>query len=249
MLRCFVKADQIKDNNITIKGQDVRHIKEVLRKQLNDNIEVGNKETGEIYLCKIQSFESKHVLCDIIKKINDNHESNIYIHVFQGLPKSDKMELIIQKSVELGASEITPVQMKRSVVKIHPKEEMRKIQRWQRIAEAAAKQAKRNKIPIINEIIKAEMICKKCKDYDAILIAYEKEKNNKLKNELEKLNKINKKNKKIAIIIGPEGGFEESEVQYLDQEGGTIITLGNRVLRTETVALNMISNIMYELEG
>lgn len=248
MLRCFVKSDQIKENKVTIKGQDFKHIKEVLRKQPNDNIEIGNKDNGDIYLCKINSFDTKHVLCDIIKKLDENHEPNVYVHIFQGLPKSDKMELIIQKSVELGASEITPVKMKRCIVKINPKEEMKKIQRWQRIAESASKQAKRNKIPIVNEICKTEKICKNCKDYDMILIAYENEKNNKLKNELEKLKKLKKKAKKVAIIIGPEGGFEESEVQYLDQEGGTVVTLGNRILRTETVALNVISNIMYELD-
>ena len=168
--------------------------------------------------------------------------------MFQGLPKADKMELIIQKGVELGVSAITPVAMKRSIVKITAKDEPKKIQRWQKISEVAAKQCGRSIIPKIDNIAKIQDICKIAKDYDIILVAYENEKENKLKYELQKLKEESFGKLKIAIVIGPEGGLEPDDVNYLKENRAKIITLGNRILRTETVALNMISVITYELE-
>ena len=158
------------------------------------------------------------------------------------------MELIIQKSVELGVNNITPVEMKRCVVKLNEKDKVKKIQRWQKISEVAAKQCGRNIIPKINNIIKINEICDIIKDFDVVLVAYENEKENHLKNEIEKLKKLGKEELKIAICIGPEGGFEEKEILDLKENKAQIITLGNRILRTETVALNMLSILMYELE-
>ena len=157
------------------------------------------------------------------------------------------MELIIQKSVELGADEITPVEMKRSVVKIDEKSKQKKIERWQKISEVAAKQSGRDIVPKINNIVNIKNICNLINKYDIVLLAYENEKNNKLKNELTKLK--NKENLKIGVIIGPEGGLEEQEVKILKEAGAKVITLGNRILRTETVALVVTGIIMYELEN
>ena len=156
------------------------------------------------------------------------------------------MELIIQKSIELGANSIIPVSMKRCVVKIEPKDETKKIIRWQKIAESAAKQSGRNSIPEIKKITTIQDITQIINKYDIVLVAYENEKQNTIKNELSKLK--NKQQLKIAVIIGPEGGIEENEVKSLNKSGAKIITLGNRILRTETVALNILSIIMYELE-
>ena len=157
------------------------------------------------------------------------------------------MELIIQKSVELGADEITPVEMKRSVVKIDEKSKQKKIERWQKISEVAAKQSGRDKVPEINNISNIKNICNLIDKYDIVLLAYENEKENTLKSELIKLK--NKNDLKIGVIIGPEGGLEEQEVDLLEKAGAKVVTLGNRILRTETVALVVTGIIMYELEN
>ena len=181
-----------------------------------------------------------------MENLSSNVETDIKVTIFQGLPKADKMEYIIQKSVELGAYDITPVEMKRCIVKLNEKDKEKKIQRWQKIAEVAAKQCKRDIIPKINNITNVKLICNIIQNYDIILVAYEKEKERTLKSELKKIKEYNQKN--IGIIIGPEGGLDEDDVKLLEESGAKVITLGNRILRTETVALNVLSNIMYELE-
>ena len=180
-----------------------------------------------------------------MENLRSNVETDIKVTIFQGLPKADKMEYIIQKSVELGAYDITPVEMKRCIVKLNEKDKEKKIQRWQKIAEVAAKQCKRDIIPKINNITNVKLICNIIQNYDIILVAYEKEKERTLKSELKKVKEYNQKN--IGIIIGPEGGLDEDDVKLLEESGAKVITLGNRILRTETVALNVLSNIMYEL--
>ena len=170
----------------------------------------------------------------------------------QGLPKADKMELIIQKSVELGVNNIIPIEMKRCVVKLKDKDKIKKIERWQKISVVAAKQSGRNIIPEINQVENLKNICETFENYDIVLLAYENEKENTIKNELKQLKEKNQnKNEdvKIAILIGPEGGITEEEVEIAKKKGAKIITLGKRILRTETVALNVLSIIMYELEN
>lgn len=248
MSKFFVKSSQIDKNKILILGEDVNHIKNVLRKSVGDSFEVCNQEDRQNYLVEIVKLHNDKIECNILEKLENKTESNLFIHVFQGLPKADKMELIIQKSVELGVSQITPVAMKRSIVKILPKDESKKIQRWQKISEVAAKQCGRSIIPKIDNIAKIQDICKMTNDYDIILVAYEIEKENKLKYELQKLKEVSSGQLKLAIVIGPEGGLEAEDVNFLKQHGAKIITLGNRILRTETVALSMISVITYELE-
>lgn len=248
MPRFFVKTEQIKDNEIVIIGEDVKHIKNVLRKQIGDNIEICNQENGNIYKCEISKIEEHEIRNNIIEEITGN-EDKIKVDIYQGLPKADKMELIIQKSIELGANAIIPVEMKRCVVKLDSKTENKKIERWQKIAESAAKQSGRSTVPEIHQMIKIEDIVKLKNEYDSIIVCYENEKQNYIKNELLKLKKLNKQEMHIAIVIGPEGGLEEKDVGYLKQNGAVIVTLGNRILRTETVALNLLSIIMYELEN
>lgn len=248
MPKFFVSTNQIKDSNIYIEKEDVNHIKNVLRAKIDDEIEICDFNTSKNYICKIEKIEEKKIDCKIIKEINSNNiESKIKVTIFQGLPKADKMELVIQKSVELGVYDITPVKMKRCVVKLDEKDKIKKIERWQKISEVASKQSGRNIIPKINNIQNIDEICKNIKDYDLLLIAYEKEKENFLKAELKKLTNI-KDNIKIGVVIGPEGGIDEEEIQKFKENGAKIITLGNRILRTETVALNILSIIMYELE-
>ena len=245
MPKFFVKDNQIEQEKITIVGEDVNHIKNVLRLKIDDDIEVCNVDTSKNYICEIEKINNDNIECIILNEKNSEAESNIEIHIFQGLPKADKMELIIQKSIELGAKEFVPVEMERCVVKLDSKAASKKIERWQKISEVAAKQSGRDIIPKINEIKNIKKICEIITDYDIVLLAYEGEKENYLKAELEKFK--DEKNLKIGIIIGPEGGITIEEVNYLRESGAKAITLGNRILRTETVALALTSIIMYEL--
>ena len=249
MPKFFVTTDQIKEETISIQNEDVNHIKNVLRAKINDKIDICDYNTSKNYICEIVKIEDKKIECKIIKKVESNVESKIKVSIFQGLPKADKMELVIQKSVELGAFDITPIEMKRCVVKLNEKDKTRKIQRWQKISETAGKQSGRDIIPQINNIINVKKLCEKLGEYDLILVAYENEKENTLKQELKKIKNIKKEEIKIAIIIGPEGGIDNEEIEQFKSCDAKIITLGNRVLRTETVALNMLSIIMYELDS
>lgn len=248
MPRFFIKGKQIKEKTIEILDENVKHIKNVLRKKVGDQLEICNQENGKNYKCQIVKLGEESIIAEILEEI-EFVESKIKVDIYQGLPKADKMELIIQKSVELGVNAIIPVAMKRCVVKIAPKDENKKIERWQKIAESAAKQSGRNIIPKIRKIATIQEIINQKQEYDTIIVAYESEKEYTLKQELIKLKENLSKELKIAIVIGPEGGLEEEDVKKLKENNAKIVTLGNRILRTETVALNMLSIIMYELES
>ena len=249
MPKFFVTSNEIKNDKIQIKGKDVNHIKNVLRAKIKDKIDICNTDEMKDYNCEIEELTNDCVTCKIIFEKQNDSESNIEITIFQGLPKADKMELIIQKSVELGVNKIVPVDMKRCVVKLKDKDQIKKVERWQKISEVASKQCGRGIIPEIGQVDKIKEIGDRIGEYDTILVAYEKEENNYLKFEIDKLKKLEKDKKKIGIVIGPEGGLEEEEVKQLQENGAKVITLGKRILRTETVALNMISILMYELEN
>lgn len=250
MPKFFVTEEQVNDEKIKIIGQDVKHIKNVLRKKVGNELMICNTSTKKDYLSEIISIEENCIECKIKEQIENKVESNIKVSILQGLPKADKMELIIQKSVELGVYEITPIEMKRCVVKLNEKDKIKKIDRWQKISEVAAKQCGRNIIPNINQIINLKNVCNLFDKYDIVLVAYEDENKNTLKNELEKIKqKYNNREIKIGVIIGPEGGIDSEEIKMLQENGAITITLGKRILRTETVALNVLSIIMYELEN
>ena len=246
MPRFFVKTNQIQGNCIEIIGKDVNHIKNALRTKIGDKIEICDEETEKSYISQIEKIEENKILTKIIQELEKN-ESKIKIDIYQGLPKSEKMELIIQKSVELGANSIIPVSMKRCVVKLSGKDEIKKIERWQKISESASKQCGRTYIPQIKEIIKINQIASN--EYDSTIVCYENEEQNTLKQEIVKIKEQNKKDIKIAVVIGPEGGIDENDIEELKKKNAKIVTLGKRILRTETVALNTLSILMYELEG
>ena len=248
MPKFFVTTNQIEGKKISIQNEDVNHIKNVLRAKIDDTIEICDSITSKNYICKIEQIEDKHIDCHIVEEIASHVEPHIQVSIFQGLPKADKMEWVIQKSVELGVYDITPVEMKRCVVKLNDKDKIKKIQRWQKISEGAAKQSGRDRIPTIHPVINIHALCENIKEYDLVLVAYENEKVNTLKHELKKVKNDKHKEMKIAIVIGPEGGIDKEEIAKLEEQNAKIITLGNRILRTETVALNMLSMIMYELE-
>lgn len=246
MPKFFVKTNQIEKNKIKIIGEDVKHINQVLRAKNGEKLTICDLDTTLNYITIISQITSEYVICEIQDCIKSFIEGNIDITIFQGIPKADKMEYIIQKSTELGAKTIVPVEMIRCVVKLDSKKEERKIERWQKIAESAAKQSGRDLIPKVEIPTNINNLCDKINEFDVVILAYEEEKENTLKNELQKISR-NQKNK-IGIIIGPEGGIDKAEVEMLVKAGAKVVTLGKRILRTETASISVISNIMYELE-
>lgn len=245
MPKFFVEDNQIEGNTIVIQGTDVNHIKNVLRYKVGQEIEITSKESSQGYICKIKQLMEDKIYCEIMQKEEACKEPKVHIHILQGLPKADKMELIIQKCTELGVKEITPIAMSRCVVKLDAKEALKKQERWQKIAEVAAKQCAREAIPKINSVHNLKNVYELLEKYDILLVAYEKEEVHTLKQVIENIKSLNKEGLKIAILIGPEGGIDEKEIEML--ENAQVITLGKRILRTETVALVLSSILMYEL--
>ena len=249
MPKFFIRNDQLKDDEITILGEDVKHISNVLRMKIDDVIQVCNTDTAENFNVQLKSFEKDKVIGCIVEKIDSEAESNINLKIFQGIPKSDKMELIIQKSTELGVKELIPVDMERCVSKINGKDAAKKIERWQKIAEVAAKQSGRDMIPNIENVMTIKQIAGLIDTLDMLIVPYERAEGYSFKDAVDEIKDKNIDNISIGIVIGPEGGFEPSEIEILKDSGAKIVTLGKRILRTETVALAMSSVIMYELGG
>lgn len=245
MYHFFVDENQIQDGNILITGTDVNHIKNVLRMKKGEKILISNKKDKD-YLCEIESIMEAEVLASIISVDEAGTELNGKIYLFQGLPKSDKMELIIQKAVELGVYEIIPVKTKRTIVKLDEKKENAKQKRWQLISESAAKQSKRIIIPEVKNVMTFKEALEYAKDFEYNLIPYENSKGIDYTRQI--ISQI-KSGSSIGIFIGPEGGFEESEVELAADMGVKPITLGKRILRTETAGLTTLSVIMFQLEN
>ena len=247
MPKFFIKTENLKENEeIWITGSDVNHIKNVLRKKIDDKINICNSDTQKNYECVIKNIEENKIVCKILDEVKSLAESNLNITIFQGLPKSDKMELIIQKATELGVKTIVPVITKRTVIKLKDKDKQNKVDRWRKIAEVAAKQSGRDIIPTIENIIKIADI--KFDEFDKIFVLYENEEKISIKDEIEQLKNDNKEELNIGIVIGPEGGFAESEIEQLRlNQNVSVVTLGKRILRTETVALVVSGILMYEL--
>lgn len=248
MYQFFVEPSRINenDNRVTITGSDVNHIKNVLRMKTGEEIAVSNGQDGREYRCGILSLEEDRVVCELRFIKEDGVELPSKVFLFQGLPKADKMELIIQKAVELGVYQVVPVAAKRCVVKLDDKKAKSKAARWQGIAEAAAKQSKRGIIPQVSEVMGFAEALRFAADMDIRLIPYE------LAQDMEKTKAIFGKlrpGQSIAVFIGPEGGFEEKEIAMALEAGMEPVTLGKRILRTETAGLAVLSWIMYFLEG
>lgn len=248
MYKFFVSKEQIKNNEIQIIGNDVNHIKNVLRLQKGNVIQICEKETQNNYICNILEISKENITVEILDNVEEETESSIYLHILQGIPKFEKMEMIIEKCTEIGVSEITPVFMKRTIVKLDDKTKEKKTTRWRKIAEVASKQSKRDKIPQINSPILMENVFSILKNYDIVLVAYENEKKNTLKEELKEIKQKKQDNLKIAVFIGPEGGIDEKEIEFLKMQNVKAITLGKRILRTETAPIVVSANIFYELE-
>ncbi len=248
MYQFFVEAGQIKegDRSVIITGSDVNHIKNVLRMRVGEELSVSNGQDGKEYRCGIAAFEEDRIVCELRFIKEDNVELPARVYLFQGLPKADKMELIIQKAVELGVSGIIPVASRRCVVKLEEKKAAARRQRWQGIAEAAAKQSRRGIIPEVCQVTDFREAVRMAAHMDVRLIPYE------LAEGMDKTRALIdgiRPGQSVAVFIGPEGGFEQEEISLAAENGIEAITLGRRILRTETAGLAVLSWIGYALEG
>lgn len=246
MNRFFVKQDQLKDTPVVITGEDYNHMRHVLRLKRGEEVllcDGGDKE----YLCAVTDYntEKEEVLLEITDIFANARELPAKITLFQGYPKGDKLESIVQKAVELGAFEIVPVRMKRCVVKLDEKREQKKIERLNAISLSAAKQSKRGIIPEVTGIMSMEEACRYAERMDYLLLPYE---NAEGMDQARNLIKAAWDKKRIGIFIGPEGGFEQSEVERIEAAGGRILSLGHRILRTETAGMAVLSLLMFMLD-
>ncbi|MBV1757899.1 MAG: 16S rRNA (uracil(1498)-N(3))-methyltransferase [Dethiosulfatibacter sp.] len=237
MNRFFV--DEINDGQAMIRDGDFKHCKSVLRlKEGSDLFLVYN---GKEYLGKILSYETNTVLCSVIKESDKTREAGINVSLYQCIPKSSKMETIVQKNVEIGVNRIIPVISYRTIVKISEQsKEEKKLTRWNKVSEEAAKQSMRNIIPMVDHIMTfKQMISDLRQSKGLIIVPYENESNNSLRS-------IKIDRSEVGIVIGPEGGFEDFEIEELKNAGAHIVTLGPRVLRTETAGIVACALCMYK---
>ena len=245
MHQFFVEASQIHDKTVIIEGSDVNHIKNVLRMKIGEELSVSNGVDGREYRCGIVGMEENRIVCELRFVKEDGVELSSKVYLFQGLPKADKMELIIQKAVELGVYEIVPVETGRSVVRLDAKKAVQKTARWQAIAEAAAKQSRRRIIPKVSAPLTFEQALVKAAPMQVKLIPYE------LAEGMERTKQLIAslgEGEDIAVFIGPEGGFEKEEVEAAMGMGAQPVSLGKRILRTETAGLCILSVLMFWLE-
>ena len=240
----FVEPTQICGDTIAIEGSDLNHMKNVLRIKPGESVEISDGSSNR-YICEVDEYEQDSVRLHICDKIRDDVELPSRIYLFQGLPKADKMELIIQKAVELGVYEVIPVVTKRAVVKLDEKKAAKKVARWNAIAEGAAKQSGRNRIPEVHDVMTFAEALKFAKSLDVRLIPYEKaEGMGTMKSAVDQI----RTGKSIGVFIGPEGGFEEAEIEQAMEQEIIPVSLGKRILRTETAGLTILSILMYHLE-
>lgn len=240
----FVTREQIQQDEIVITGPDVNHIRSVLRMRPGQQIRVSDGRQRE-YLCSLEQLEPDQVLARILSETEGETELPARITLLQGLPKGDKMELIVQKAVELGAFAIVPVAAKRCVVKLDEKKAESKRKRWQAIAESAAKQSMRMAVPQVMPVMDFAQAARYAADLDVRLIPYELARGMEQTREI--LEAI-RPGQSVGIFIGPEGGFAEEEIAQARELGIQPITLGRRILRTETAGMTVLSILMYLLE-
>lgn len=243
MYQFFVEDAQISEVDVVIEGSDVNHIKNVLRMKCGEKIRISSA-AGRNFYCTVSEITGDFVRADILEELEENTELPNRIYLFQGLPKSDKMELIIQKAVELGVHEIIPVSMKNCVAKLEDKKAASKIARWQEIAKSAAKQSKRSLIPTVQMPLPYKLAVQQARNLDVVLVPYENERGMQATREV--MAAI-EPGQTIGIFIGPEGGFDASEVELV-KENAHLISLGNRILRTETAGLATLAMLIYQLE-
>lgn len=260
MYRFFIQAYQVTMNpaasaeeagnpqpavgSLYIDGEDYNHIHHVLRMHPGEIIDCVD-EDRMAYRCRIREYTEDRVICDVLKKHVPETELDNVITLYMGLPKSDKPELIIQKAVELGAVRVVPMLTARTVVRLDAKRAEKKRQRWQNVAEAAAKQSKRAMIPEVDSVMTFSEALQDAGKNEVNLIPYEQETDiSKTRTLIRKI----QKGQPVGVFVGPEGGFEESEIEAAKAAGVQPITLGRRILRAETACITILSILMYELD-
>ena len=243
MYNFFVNAENRQGDLYIITGSDCNHMKNVLRMKVGEKFLVS--DGGKSHLCELEGFDGGHAVARITEENFQDTELPIKIYLFQGLPKSDKLELIIQKTVELGVAGIIPVEMNRSIVKLDDKKKSAKRERWQAIAESAAKQSKRNVIPEVSDVMTYKQAIGKAAEMDLFLVPYENERG--MAETREALLRI-KAGMSVGILVGPEGGFEEKEIELAREAGAAVISLGKRILRAETAAVTAVGLGMLYVE-
>ena len=241
MHRCFIEGELNENTDVFVKDDEAIHIIKVLRYKQGDTFEICNN-TGKVAVARIESLTNKNLIAKIISVGISENEPKRHMFVFQGLSKGTKMELVVQKATELGAYAIVPVKMDYSVVKL--KDEISKTERWQKIAVEAAKQCKRAIVPLVYKPVEFSEAIGMLNNLDLAILPYECEKDGSLKTLLNKHSDANS----IGFIIGPEGGFSKSEVEIADSAGISKVTLGKRILRTETAAIVTLSVLMYNFD-
>lgn len=244
MQHFFVTPSQVQDRYIVVEGQDVNHMKNVLRMKTGEKLTVSDGNNRK-YMCAVERYEDGHAFVKIIEEEQTDTELSSRICLFQGLPKQDKMEFIIQKAVELGVSEVIPVVTRRSVVKFDEKKAAKKTERWQSIAKSASKQAGRGYIPTVAPVMSYKEGLERAAGLDVVLIPYELAEGMQ---ETKKIIASIEPGQSVGIFIGPEGGFEREEVEAAIETGARAVTLGRRILRTETAGLTTLSVLMFHLE-
>ncbi|MGD9567386.1 MAG: 16S rRNA (uracil(1498)-N(3))-methyltransferase [Sedimentibacter sp.] len=239
MFRYFCSDENIDDNIVFVTGGDARHLKTILRAEVGDLISVVT-DSNE-FSAEIKEINKEDIICEIVEEINKNNEAKINITLCQGIPKQTKMETIIQQNVELGVKNFIPLITERTVVKLNDKDrEEKKLERWRKIAKESSKQSKRNIIPTVEDIMTVRELIEKLKKEDAeIIVPYELEDMKILKDVLME------PKQNYYIIIGPEGGFDLKEIEMFKEIGAHIVTLGKRILRTETAGIVAAAAIMY----
>lgn len=247
MHRFFVGREQLNTDNPVISGTDYNHIHNVLRMRSGEEILLSDGENDTEYLCAITGYdtEMEQVLLQVVDIFGNTRELPARITLFQGYPKGDKFDMIIQKAVELGVFEIVPVMMKRCVVKLDENKASKKVERLNAVSLSAAKQSKRGIVPKVRPVMDMKQALQYARQMDYIILPYERA------SDMEYSKKVmaEAKNKKsIAVFIGPEGGFEPSEAEAVEEAGGKSISLGHRILRTETAGMTVLSLLMYLLE-
>ena len=243
----FIDASCIKGERITVTGPEVNHMTNVLRLRRGEKVQLVEQTTGLTYICSIDEANADSVVCIIDDVQSESRELPVSITLYQGLPKSDKFEFVIQKAVEMGACRIVPVAMKRSVVRLSAEKTGKKLARWNAIAASAATQSKRGMVPEVSAPMTYDEAVRDAAKCDAILLPYE------LESGMDETRRILNSLKEsqpgsIAIFIGPEGGFDSTEVERATDVGAHIITLGNRILRTETAPIAILAWLTYMFE-
>ena len=241
----YVKNNKILDKKIRITGEDVNHIKGALRHKVGDELTICS-ESGERYSAKIAEITNDEIILNITEHIDFSTEPDVNITLVQGLPKSDKMDFIVQKATELGVSNVIPVITDRVIVKIDESNEKKKVDRWNKIVFEASKQSGRTRVPTVENIVNLENIIEKLSKYDIVIVPYECEKENTIK---AILTNIHTNVKDVAVVIGPEGGFSVSDIDALKRlDNIKLVSLGKRILRTETAGIATIAMLLYEYD-